>query len=48
MQRTIKTLTTAGTIVAVALGTAVAADASIVTSQASLINGQLTVASADG
>jgi hypothetical protein len=43
MQRTIKTLITAGTIVAVAFGTAVAADASIVTSQASLINGQLTI-----
>jgi len=43
MQRTIKTLIAAGTIVAVALGTAVAADASIVTSQASLINGQLTI-----
>jgi hypothetical protein len=35
MQRTIKTLITAGTMVAVALGMAVAADAAIVTSQAS-------------
>jgi hypothetical protein len=43
MQRTIKTLITAGTVVAVALGTADAADAAIVTSQASLVNGQLTI-----
>ena len=43
MQRTIKTLITAGTVAAVALGTAVAADAAIVTSQASLTNGQLTI-----
>ncbi len=44
MQRTIKALITAGTMAAVALGTAVAADAAIVTSQASLVNGQLTIA----
>jgi hypothetical protein len=43
MQRTIKTLITAGTVAAVALGSAVAADAAIVTSQASLVNGQLTI-----
>ena len=43
MQTTIKALITAGTMVAVALGTAVAADAAIVTSQASLVNGELTI-----
>lgn len=43
MQRTIKTLITAGTVAAVAPGTAVAAGAAIVTSQASLVNGQLTI-----
>ena len=43
MQRTINALIAAGTMVAVALGTAVAADAAIVTSQASLVNGQLTI-----
>ncbi len=43
MQRTINALIAAGTVVAVALGTAVAADAAIVTSQASLVNGQLTI-----
>jgi hypothetical protein len=43
MQRTIKTLITAGRVVAVALGSAAAADAAIVTSQASLVNGQLTI-----
>ena len=43
MQRTIKALITAGTVAAVALGTAVAADAAIVTSQASLVNGQLSI-----
>ena len=34
---------TPGTLVAAALGTAVAADAAIVTSQASLVNGKLTI-----
>ncbi|HEY2304617.1 MAG TPA: hypothetical protein VGI05_01930 [Streptosporangiaceae bacterium] len=43
MQTKVKALITAGTVVAVALGTAVAADAAIVTSQASLVNGQLTI-----
>ena len=43
MRRTVKALIAAGTMVAAALGTAVAADAAIVTSQASLVNGQLTI-----
>lgn len=43
MQRTVKALITAGAMVTAALGPAVAADAAIVTSQASLVNGQLTI-----
>ena len=43
MQRTVKALIAAGTMVAAVLGTAVAADAAIVTSQASLVNGKLTI-----
>jgi hypothetical protein len=43
MQRTVKALILAGAMTAAALGTAVAADAAIVTSQASLANGQLTI-----
>ena len=43
MQRTVKALITAAAMVTAALGTAVAADAAIVTSQASLVNGQLTI-----
>src|SRR5579863_8851667 len=44
MRRTIRILVTVGAVAAAALGTAVAADAAIVTSQASLVNGQLTIA----
>lgn len=43
MQSTVKALITAGAMMAAVLGTVVAADAAIVTSQASLVNGQLTI-----
>ncbi len=43
MQRTVKALIAAGAMMAAVLGTAVAAAAAIVTSQASLVNGQLTI-----
>ena len=43
MQRTVKALIAAGAMPAAVLGTPVPADAAIVTSQASLVNGQLTI-----
>jgi hypothetical protein len=43
MRGTIKALVIAGVMLAAALGTAATADAAIVTSQASLVNGQLTI-----
>ncbi len=43
MRRTVKVLIVAGAMLAAALGAAASADAAIVTSKASLVNGQLTI-----